>query len=80
MEGRGGLLGRRHRRILAALAIVLALWWLYATITAKPKAEARLGGNQARAAQESGRDAVNAVGAAADREAASDALTRSNEK
>lgn len=65
--------------ILAGLAALAALWWLYSALTANPKAEARLGRNQAEAAAESGADAVNTVGAAADREAAGDALTRSNE-
>lgn len=65
---------------IAAAVAVLVLWALYNAITAKPKAEARLGRNQAEAAAESGSDAVNTVGAAGDREAASDALTRSNEE
>jgi hypothetical protein len=63
----------------AALAAVAALWWLYSAITANPKAEARLAKNQAEAAAQSGADAVNTVAGAADREAAGDALTRSNE-
>ncbi len=67
-------------RLLAAIALLLALWWLYSAITAKPKAEAALARNQAEAALESGSDAVSTVGKAADREAASEALTRSNEK
>ncbi len=66
-------------RILIALAILAGLWWLYSYVTAAPKAEAKLGRNQAEAALQGGQDAVNTVGAAADREAASDALTRSNE-
>lgn len=66
--------------ILAALAVILALVWLYSAITANPKAEARLGRNQAEAAAESGSDAVNTVGAAGDREAAIDALTRDNDR
>lgn len=65
--------------IVTALAVIGALWWLYSAITANPKAEARLSRNQAQAASESGSDAVNVVGAAGEREAASDALTRSNE-
>jgi hypothetical protein len=63
-----------------ALAVIAALFWLYSAITASPKAEARLGRNQATAAQESGSDAVNTVGAAGDREAASNDLTRSNDR
>jgi hypothetical protein len=66
--------------ILAAVAVIGALWWLYSAITAAPKAEARLGRNQAEAAQESGSDAVNAVGAAAERESSSADLTRTNEQ
>lgn len=63
----------------AAIAAVAALWWLYSAITANPKAEARLGRNQAEAAAESGADAVNTVGAAGEREAAGDELTRTND-
>lgn len=66
--------------ILAGLAALAALWWLYSAITANPKAEARLGRNQADAAAESGADAVNTVGRAADREAAIEELTRDNER
>lgn len=65
---------------ICALLIVLAGWWLYGSITAKPKAEARLGRNQAEAAQQSGADAVNAIGSAGEREAASNDLTRTNEQ
>jgi hypothetical protein len=64
--------------VLAGLAAVAALWWLYSAITANPKAEARLSRNQAEAAAESGADAVNTVGEAGEREAAGDALTREN--
>jgi hypothetical protein len=56
----------RARLILYALAAVvaaLALWWLYSTITARPKAEARLGKNTTEAAIGSGKDAVATVGA-----------------
>lgn len=67
-------------RIAIAIAAALVLWWLYSTITAKPKAEARLGRNTTEAAQQSGQDAVNTIGAAGEREAASDALTRSNDR
>ena len=65
--------------LLVPIAVVGALWWVYSALTANPKAEARLSRNQAQAASESGSDAVNTVGAAGDREAASDALTRANE-
>lgn len=66
--------------LVAAILVLLALWWLYSAITANPKAEARLSRNQAQAASESGSDAVNTVGRAADREAASNELTRTNEQ
>lgn len=67
-------------RLAVAIAALFALWWLYSAWTANPKAEARLSRNQAGAASESGSDAVNTVGAAADREAASDAVSRENER
>lgn len=66
--------------IVGALAIIGALWWAYSAIRAKPEAEARLGRNQVEAAQESGKDAVNTIGAAGDREAASETMTRDNER
>jgi Flp pilus assembly protein TadB len=66
--------------VAGAIAVILALAWLYSAITAKPKAEARLATNQAQAASQSGSDAVNVVGKAGEREAASDDLSRSNEK
>ncbi len=62
------------------LVAVLAVVALYSFVTANPKAEAKLGRNTTEAASQSGQDAVNTVGAAGEREAASDALTRSNEK
>lgn len=65
--------------LIATIIALAALWWLYSALTAKPEAEARLGKNQATAASQSGADAVNTVGEAGDREAAADALTRSNE-
>jgi hypothetical protein len=65
--------------LAGVIAACLALWWLYSAWTANPKAEARLSRNQAAAAAESGSDAVNVVGEAGEREAASDALTRENE-
>ncbi len=68
------------RWILVGLAVLFALWWLYSAVTASPKAEAKLGRNQAEAAAASGSDAVNAVGEAGKREADSDALTRDNER
>lgn len=66
--------------LLGLLAVLGALWWLYSTWTANPKAEAKLGRNQAGAAAESGSEAVNTVGRAGDREAGDDALTRDNER
>lgn len=64
---------------LGAVAVILAAWWLYGAITANPKAKARLARNQAESALKSGADAVSTVGAAGDREAASNDLTRANE-
>jgi hypothetical protein len=66
--------------LAGVIAACLALWWLYSVWTASPKAEARLSRNQAEAAAESGSDAVNTVGVAGEREAASADLTRANEK
>jgi hypothetical protein len=66
--------------LIVLVAAVLALGALYGAITAKPKAEARLATNQVQAAQQNGADAVNVVGQAGEREAASDDLTRSNDK
>ena len=67
-------------RIGIGVAILLAVFWLYSFITARPEAEARLGKNQAEAAAQSGRDAVNTVGAAGEREATSADLTRENDR
>lgn len=64
---------------LTALLAALAVWWLYSTWTGKPKAEAKLRGNQVEAAQASGKDAVNTVGEAGKRESASADLDRTNE-
>lgn len=66
--------------VVGAIIVLLALFWLYSAITANPRAKARLARNQATAALESGADAVNTVGRAADREAAADALTRDSER
>lgn len=63
---------------VGALVIVLALWWAYSALTRDAKTEARLGRNQAEAAAQSGSDAVNTVGKAGEREAASNDLTRTN--
>ena len=64
---------------LAALAVLGALWWLYSALTANPKAEARLGRNQAEAALQNGVDAVGSVGKQQASEAATDILTREND-
>jgi hypothetical protein len=64
--------------IAGAIAVILALAWLYSAITAKPKAEARLGKNTTEAAQKSGQDAVATVGEVGKRDQAADDLTRSN--
>jgi len=63
-----------------AVCLLLALWLAYRALTADSRTEARLARNQAESAAQSGADAVNAVAGAADREAASDAITRTNEK
>lgn len=68
------------RWLLLGLGVLFLLAWGYSALTRNSKAEARLSKNQAEAAAQSGSDAANTVGAAGDREAASDALTRDNEK
>lgn len=67
---------------IAAGALLLALWWLVSSLIGgnRAKVEARLNKNQAAAAVESGKDAVETVGKAAEREAAGDALSRDNER
>lgn len=65
--------------IAGALAVIFALWWLYSALTANPRAEARLGRNQAEAAAESGADAVETIARGAERNAEIDATTRENE-
>ena len=65
---------------LAALFILAVIIGGYNAITAKPKAEARLGKNQAESATASGRDAANTVGTAGARDAGIDATTRENER
>lgn len=76
--------GTQTARIIAgallALVAVVSIWLIYNAITAKPKAEARLGRNTTEAAQQSGKDAVNTVGTAGEREAATNDLSRTNEK
>lgn len=64
--------------LIVLVAVILAIWWAYSAITAKPRAVARLGKNTTEAAQTSGSDAVATVGAVARRDQATDDLTRSN--
>lgn len=71
------------RIILGAVAVLAAgllVWGVYHAITARPKAEAKVATNQTQAAQQNGADAVNTVGAAQDREAAENDLSRENER
>lgn len=65
--------------LVVAVVVLAALWWAYSAITARPKAEARLGKNTTEAALESGRDAVGTVGAQGAAEDAVDATTKENE-
>ena len=67
-------------RIGIVIAALLAAWWLYSFITGKPKAEAELAKNQVEAVQRSAEDAIDTVGKAGEREAASADLTQSNEE
>ena len=66
--------------LIGAVLILLAAWWLVATLTGgkRAKVEAKLNGNVAGAALESGKDAVNTVGQQQGSEAAVDALGRDN--
>jgi hypothetical protein len=64
---------------VGAILLILAAWWLYSALTRDARTEARLSRNQTTAAQNSGRDAVNTVAEAANREAGDADLTRSNE-
>lgn len=65
--------------LVAALIVLGLVWAAYSAITANWRTKARLARNQTEAASQSGSDAVNAVAGAADREAAGDALTRTND-
>lgn len=49
--------------VVAGILLMLAIWWAVHALTARPKAEARLGRNTTGAAIESGKDAVRTVGA-----------------
>lgn len=66
-------------RIGIGVAILLAVFWLYQFVTARPEAEARLGKNQTEAAAQSGRDAVNTVGAQNKAEDQVDQITKEND-
>ncbi len=72
-------LAKNAVRIGVAIAGLLAVWWLYQFVTAAPKAEAKLGRNQAEAALQAGQDAVSVVGKAGEREATIAETTRTNE-
>lgn len=63
----------------AAVALIIG-WWLISSLTGgkSAKVQAELNGNVAGAALESGKDAVGAVGAAAQRASDSDQLTQEN--
>ena len=62
--------------ILAAIAALWAVLFVYDLFTAGDKVKARLGANQTDAAIESGADAVDTVGAAGDRDDATDRNTK----
>ena len=70
------------RKALVALgAVILAimlLWGAYRLLTGTERAKARLGENQTEAAIESGKDAVQTVGAAGERDASIDRATTEN--
>lgn len=61
-----------------AVLLLIAMWWAYSALTRDARTEARLGKNQAEAAQESGSDAVNTIGRAGERENASGDLDKTN--
>ena len=69
-------------RIAIGVALLLAAWWLVATLMGgkRAKVEAELNRNVAESALESGKDAVGTVGAQQAAEAASDRLSAENEK
>lgn len=64
--------------VVAGIVLMLAIWWAVHALTARPKAEARLGKNTTEAALQSGQDAVGSVSAQQAAEQATDATTRSN--
>ena len=65
---------------IGAAILALGAWWLVATLTGgkSAKVQAKLSGNVAGAALESGKDAVGTVGAQQASEAASDRLGAEN--
>lgn len=74
------MIGLRSPLIAAAVALMLALLLLGQCQRARTlRAEATLVGASGRAAVESGKDAVSAVGAVSGRERASDATGRTND-
>ena len=66
--------------LIGAVLIALAVWWLVSAVFGgkRAKVEAKLNGNIAGAALESGKDAVNAVGQQQASESAVDAVGRDN--
>ena len=65
---------------IGAVVVALAIWWLVSTVMGGKRAEvqAKLNGNIAGAALESGKDAVNTVGQQQASESAVDAVGRDN--
>ena len=62
----------------AVILVIALLWGAYRLITGGERAKARLGANQTGAAIESGKDAVQTVGAAGERDASIDRTTTEN--
>ncbi len=75
-------LTRQVAYIFGAVLLALAAWFIIAQLTGgkRAKVEAKLNRNVAEAALESGRDAVGTVGAQQAAEAATDAVTRENDR
>ena len=69
-------------RIAIGVGLLLAAWWLVATLMGgkRAKVEAGLNKNVAESALESGKDAVGALGRQQAAEASSDRLSAQNEK
>lgn len=76
-----GFAARNLVRILIAVAVLIAVWWLVASLTSgkSAKVEARLGANQVEAATESGADAVETIGKQMAAEGTHDTITREND-